>query len=256
MASVPEVPVESAASQWGSEVSTLLVRKMLCRSKPRDQQIVSLPHEHHDDHDDDGLPNLCQHYRGRATMGSVRGERRHTLPTLRWRLLPCPRTPSRVLHSQPFSISCQSSGYMVEWPQRPPPSRWTLADSMARSPTVSKSRPVPLIKSPKMDMMRYERSSVTRAIKNKLHRSLVAQVPANATRSKSQQHCSTSPPTCCSLKAYPNCAFASHAAEESISWQHLDVAQRPPNRSRLQHDASKPTVAAPRRVASHHRVLS
>ena len=116
-------------------------------------------------------------------------------------------------------ISCQSSAYMIEWPHRPPPSRWTLADSMARSPTVSKSRPVPLIKSPKMDMMRYDRSSVTLAIKNKLHRSLVAQVPANATRSKSQQHCSTSPPTCCSLKAYPNCAFASHAAEENISWQ-------------------------------------
>ena len=120
-------------------------------------------------------------------------------------------------------ISCQSSAYMIEWPHRPPPSRWTLADSMARSPTVSKSRPVPLIKSPKMDMMRYDRSSVTLAIKNKLHRSLVAQVPACSKRheepSKSQQHCSTSPPTCCSLKAYPNCAFASHAAEESISWQ-------------------------------------
>ena len=81
-------------------------------------------------------------------------------------------------------ISCQSSAYMIEWPHRPPPSRWTLADSMARSPTVSKSRPVPLIKSPKMNMMRYDRSSVTLAIKNKLHRSLVAQVPANATRSR------------------------------------------------------------------------
>ena len=77
-------------------------------------------------------------------------------------------------------ISCQSSGYMVEWPHRPPPSRWTLADSMARSPTVSNSRPVPRIKSPQMDMMRYDRSSVTLAIKIELHRSLVAQVPANA----------------------------------------------------------------------------
>jgi hypothetical protein len=38
-------------------------------------------------------------------------------------------------------ISRQSSGYMVEWPHRPPPSRWTLADSMARSPTVSSHVP-------------------------------------------------------------------------------------------------------------------
>ena len=130
-----------------------------------------------------------------------------------------------------------------------------------------KSRPVPLIKSPKMDMMmRYDRSSVTLAIKNKLHRSLVAQVPANATRSR-QSLTSTAqrrrplaaaskPIQTAPLPDYPNRPFASHAAEESSSWQHLDVAQRPPNRSRLQDGASKPTVAAPRRVATHHRVLS
>ena len=82
MASVPEVPVESAASQWGSEVSTLLVRKMLCRSKPKDHHFVSVPHEHHVEYDDDDLPNLCQHYWGRATVISVQCERWHTLSTL------------------------------------------------------------------------------------------------------------------------------------------------------------------------------
>ena len=71
MASGPEVPVASAASHWGSEKSMLLMRKMLCRSKPKDHQIVSVPHEHHDEYDDDDLPNLCQHYWGRATVGQV-----------------------------------------------------------------------------------------------------------------------------------------------------------------------------------------
>ena len=26
------------------------------------------PHKHHNEYDDDDLPNLCQHYRGRATV--------------------------------------------------------------------------------------------------------------------------------------------------------------------------------------------
>ena len=155
-------------------------------------------------------------------------------------------------------ISCQSSGYMVEWPHRPPPSRWTLADSMARSPTVSKSRPVPLIKSPKMDMMRYDRSSVTLAIKNKLHRSLVAQVPANATRSRQSPNSTAlrRRPLAAASKPIQTAPLPPMPPKKTSAGRHLDVAQRPPNRSRLQHDASKPTVAAPRRVASHHRVLS
>jgi hypothetical protein len=72
-------------------------------------------------------------------------------------------------------ISCRSSSHMVEWPHRPPPSRWTLADCMTRSPTVSTSRPVALTKSPEMDMMRSDRSSLTLAMKSKLHRASVAQ---------------------------------------------------------------------------------
>ena len=80
----------------------LLMRKMLCRSKPKDHHFVSVPHEHHVEYDDDDLPNLCQHYWGRATVGSVQGERWHTLSTLQRRLLPGPRPPSRVLYSQPF----------------------------------------------------------------------------------------------------------------------------------------------------------
>ena len=76
------MPAALAASESGSEKSMLLMRKMLCRSKPKDHHIVSVPHEHHDEYDDDDLPNLCQHYWGRATVGSVQGERWHTLSML------------------------------------------------------------------------------------------------------------------------------------------------------------------------------
>ena len=119
-ASGPEVPVASAASQWGSEKSMLLMRKMLCRSKPKDQPIVSVPHEHHDEYDDDDLPNLCQHYRGRATVGSVRGERRHTLSTLRRRLLPGPRPPSRVV----FTALCETTSIVRRPLSRARRTRW------------------------------------------------------------------------------------------------------------------------------------
>ena len=48
----------------------------------------------------------------------------------------------------------------------------------------SKSRPVASIKSPKKCMMRYDRSSVTLAMQSDCHGASVAQVPANATRTR------------------------------------------------------------------------
>ena len=49
---------------------------------------------------------------------------------------------------------------------------------------MSRSRPVALTKSPKKCMMRYDRSSVTLAMKSEVHGASVAQVPANATRTR------------------------------------------------------------------------
>ena len=84
-----------------------LVKKTPCKKKivtlqPQQQPIVIVPHEHHDDCDGDDLPTLCEHYRGKATVGRVRGEHRRVPPARRRRLLPGPRPPSRVLYSQPF----------------------------------------------------------------------------------------------------------------------------------------------------------
>ena len=78
--------------------------------QPHQQPIVIVSHEHHDDCDDDDLPTLCEHYRGKATVGRVRGEHRRVPPARRRRLLPGPRPPSRVLYSQPFSPGCLHLG--------------------------------------------------------------------------------------------------------------------------------------------------
>ena len=49
---------------------------------------------------------------------------------------------------------------------------------------MSRSRPVALTKSPKKCMMRYDRSSVTLAMKSEVHGASVAQVPASVTWSR------------------------------------------------------------------------
>ena len=53
---------------------------------------------------------------------------------------------------------------------------------------VSKSHPIALTKSPKKSMTRYDRSSVTLAMKSELHGASVTQVPADATRSRQSLH--------------------------------------------------------------------
>ena len=148
---------------------------------------------------------------------------------------------------------------MVEWPHRPPPSRWTLADCMARSPTVSKSRPVPLTKSPKIDMMRYDRSSVTLAMKSKLHRASVAQVPANATRNR-QSPAITAPsrrPLASTSKSIQTAHLSPVPPKKSAAGSTITLPSGH-STARNCNGARKPTIAArsPRRVATHHPVLT
>ena len=54
---------------------------------------------------------------------------------------------------------------------------------------MSKSRPIASTKSPKKCMMRYDRSSVTLAMKSEVHGASVAQVPANTTRTRPRPSC-------------------------------------------------------------------
>ena len=119
-------------------------------------------------------------------------------------------------------------------PLRPAVRRMTVPETRVRpvehADASSKSRPIALTKSPKKSMMRYDRSSVTLAMKSELHGASVAQVPADATRS-CQSPTSTAQsrrPLVAASKTIKITHLPPVAAKKAAAEQRLDAAQRPP----------------------------